>query len=84
MFRTPLFKRIDNPWLALLILAGFVLVSSIIAMIALCILWRRYKRRRPYVTNQSSMISNPPLGQQRPTPMPMDGPYEKNYNPQVR
>ena len=82
LFRAPLFKRIDNQWLGLLLLAGFVVISSTIALCALYCLWRRYRNREPF-TNQSSIISNSPVGQ-RPMSFPMNGNFGSIFNAQVK
>ena len=64
LYRAPIFKRIDDPWIALLVLAAFMFVSSIVALIILCCFWRRHKQRtRLY--NQSFILSNKPTGRKQ-------------------
>lgn len=81
IFRVPVFKRIDDPWIGLFVLAGVTLISAFIAMIVLCLLWRRHQRRTKYYS-KSSMLSNAPSGQKTMS-LPMGDSSANNYDSQV-
>lgn len=81
IFRVPVFKRIDDPWIGLFVLAGFTILSALIAMIVLCLLWRRHQQRTKYYS-KSSMLSNAPSGQ-RSMPLPVGDPSGNHYESQV-
>lgn len=71
LLRAPLFTRIDDPWIGLVVLGGFILISSILAMIVLCCLWRRHQKRSQ-LESESYMLGNAPNGR-RPEPDQMSG-----------
>ncbi|UJR35909.1 hypothetical protein I4U23_028650 [Adineta vaga] len=74
--RAPIFKRIDEPWIALLVLGIFIFISSIVALIILCYFWRRHQQRtRLY--NESFLLSNKPTGRKQ-----MDDQQLKSYETQ--
>ena len=66
LLRAPLFTRIDDPWIGLVVLGGFILISSFFAMIVLCCLWRRHQKRSQ-LESESYMLGNAPNGR-RPGP----------------
>jgi hypothetical protein len=79
LLRAPLFKRIDDPWIGLVVLGGFILISSILAMIVLCCLWRRHQKRSQ-LESESYMLGNVPNGR-RPGAGQMGGmPGQLNDN----
>lgn len=63
----PVFKEIDGPWIALLILGIFIFISSLIAIIVLFILLRRHQKyvqvqnRNLALTNQSNELRQIPI-----------------------
>ena len=81
LFRIPVFKRIDDPWIGLFVLAGFTIISALIAMVVLCLLWRRHQQRTKYY-RKSSMLSNAPSGQ-KSMPLPVGDPSGNPYDSQV-
>ena len=60
-FRAPIFKRIDDPWIGLLVLGIFIFVSAIVALIVLCCFWRRHQQQNK-MYNESFILSNKPTG----------------------
>jgi hypothetical protein len=76
-FRTSIFKRIDDPWIGLLLLAGVTFVSSIIATIILCCLWRRHQQHQQF-HNQGYILGNQPNGQ-RTIPIHIDDDTSRKY-----
>jgi hypothetical protein len=74
---TPVFKRIDDPWIGLIVLGIFIFVSSVIAMIVLCCLWRRHQQRTQFY-NKTSILSNNPTGKRQ-----IDDQQSKPYETQV-
>ena len=71
LLHTPVFKRIDDPWIALLVLGIFIFISSIIAVIALCFLWRRQQNTQFH--NESYILSDKPnINRQMPDHPPQD------------
>ena len=54
------FKQIDDPWVALLILGIFMLLSSITAIIVLCLVWRHH-RKHTQIKNQNYILTNPKI-----------------------
>jgi hypothetical protein len=75
------FKRIDDPWIGLLVLSIFILASSIIAMIVLYFLWRRYRRLTKFY-NESYILSNQPTAK-RQIPIQIEEQQPKPYETQV-
>jgi len=73
----PLFKRIDDPWIALIVLAVFILISTIIAIIILCLLWRRHKRLTQFY-NESYILNTKST---QPLPSPIQDYYPTNSRP---
>ncbi|CAF3545751.1 unnamed protein product [Rotaria sp. Silwood1] len=70
-------KRIDEPWIALLVLGIVIFFLSIIAIIVLCLLWRRYQQRtqiKNYLNNKSNGI--------RQIPVQIDNRQSKSYETQ--
>jgi hypothetical protein len=55
--QSSVFKQIDDPWLALLILGIFMLLSSITAIIVLCLVWRRH-RMHTQIKNENYILNN--------------------------
>ncbi|CAF1201855.1 unnamed protein product [Didymodactylos carnosus] len=55
----PFHKRIDDPWIALIVLSIFILVATIIAIITLCIFWRKHKQRTLF-NNESYTLNSKP------------------------
>lgn len=79
----PIFKTIDGPWIGLLVLSIFILVSSIIAIIALHFLWRRYRlQQHKQFQNQSYILSNKPTGK-RQVPVQIQDQKPNPYETQV-
>jgi len=78
----PVYKRIDDPWIALLVLSILLFVVSGIAIIVLYIFWRRY-RQLTKVTNESYILSNKPTGR-RQIPIQIQDQPPKFYEPQVK
>ena len=81
LYRAPVFKRIDDPWIGLLVLAIFIFVSAIIAIIVLCFLWRRHQQRMK-LYNESYIFSNKPTGK-RQIPIQIEDHQPKSYETQV-
>jgi len=77
----PVFKRIDGPWIGLLVLSIFILISSIIALIILYFLWRRHRHLTEFY-NQSYILSNQPTGK-RQIPVQFEEQQPKPYETQV-
>jgi hypothetical protein len=78
---SPLFKRIDDPWIGLLALVIFIFVASIIAIIVLYFLWRRHQKHTQF-HNQSYILSNKPTGK-RQLPIQIEDQHPKPYETQV-
>lgn len=55
----PVFKRIDDPWIALLALAIFILLASIVALIVLCIVWY-YTEKRSQLKKKNYILNHKP------------------------
>jgi hypothetical protein len=51
IYELPVFTRIDDPWIALLILGIFMFILSVVAIVVLCLLWRRHKKHTQFVVN---------------------------------
>jgi hypothetical protein len=81
IYRVPSFKRIDDSWIGLLVLAIVIFVSSVISIVVLCILWRRYQQRTKF-NNESYMLSNNPSGR-RQIPVQIDDQQPRGYETQV-
>jgi hypothetical protein len=60
----PVYKRIDDPWIALLVLSILIFVLSAIAIPVLYFFWRRYRQtiRSP---NENYILSNKPTGRRQ-------------------
>ncbi|UJR10127.1 hypothetical protein I4U23_014350 [Adineta vaga] len=43
----PVFKSIDGPWIALLIIGILMFISSLIGVVLLYIVWRRFNQQSP-------------------------------------
>ncbi|CAF3655524.1 unnamed protein product [Rotaria socialis] len=72
-FRAPEFKRIDAPWIGLLILGIIIFLSSIISIAIVFLLWR-YFRLRAQLTNQTqthTLTTNTATGK-RPIPVQIE------------
>ncbi|CAF0907043.1 unnamed protein product [Adineta steineri] len=80
LFPTSIIKRIDNPWIGLLVLGIFILISSIIALIVLCFLWRRHQQRTQ-LYNENFILSNKPTGK-RQIPIQIEDQQSKSYETQ--
>ncbi|CAF1118675.1 unnamed protein product [Rotaria sordida] len=62
--QSPVFKRIDKPWIALLALGILIIFLSIIAIIVLYLFWRRYQKRIQFknnLNNKSHSIRKIPI-----------------------
>ncbi|CAF2948324.1 unnamed protein product [Rotaria sp. Silwood2] len=71
------FKQIDEPWIALLVLGILIFFLSIVAIIVLCLLWRRYQHRiqsKNNLNNKSNGI--------RQIPVHIDNRQSKSYETQ--
>ena len=75
------YKSIDDAWIGLLILAIFILVASISAIIALFLLWFRYQRTRRLF--QESYLSSPKATNRRAIPVQIDEYPTTGYETQV-
>ncbi|CAF1931878.1 unnamed protein product [Rotaria magnacalcarata] len=62
-----LHKQIDDSWIALLVIAILILISSIITITVLCLLWRRHQQRIQ-VTNENPFLNNK-SNRNRPLPV---------------
>ncbi|CAF4575271.1 unnamed protein product [Rotaria sp. Silwood1] len=63
-FRASVYKRIDDPWIGLLVLAILIFVTSIISIVILCFLWRRYQQRKQ-IYHENHVLSNKPTGKRQ-------------------
>ncbi|CAF2479967.1 unnamed protein product [Rotaria sp. Silwood2] len=79
-FRVPVYKRIDDPWIGLLVLAIFIFILSIISIVVLCVLWRRYQQHTQ-IYNENYVLSNKPTGK-RQIPVQVEDQQPKPYETQ--
>ena len=75
-------KRIDGPWIALLVLSILIIVSSIIAIIILCLIWCRHKKRKSF-RNENYTLSHKRTGTIRQIPVEIQDQQLKPYETQV-
>jgi hydrogenase-4 membrane subunit HyfE len=66
----PVYKRIDDPWIALLVLSILIFVLSAIAIPVLYFFCRRYRQSMQSI-NESYILSNKPTGR-RQIPIQID------------
>jgi len=76
------YKPIDGPWIALLVIGILMIISSIIAIVMLYFFWRRYQRRTQL--NQVNYILNPkPNGNNIQIPIQINDRQPQSYETQV-
>ena len=71
----------DHPWIGLLILAALTFISSVISLITLCFLWRRY-RHRPAFYDEIHIFSHKPMDP-RSIPIQIEDRRSSLYETQV-
>ena len=74
-------KNNDHPWIGLLILAVLTFISSVISLVTLCCLWRRY-RHRPAFYDEIHIFSHTPMNL-RSIPIPIEDRRSTLYETQV-
>lgn len=77
----PVYKRIDGPWIGLLVLAICICLATAIAIPLLFFCWRRYQQSTQ-VEDQSEILSTKPTGD-RPIPIQIEEQPTKFYETQV-
>ena len=75
------YKRIDDPWIGLLVLSILIPLFSIIGIIALVFFWRRSRQLRQ-VDNPNYILNNKSTGQ-RQLPVQIEDQQLKPYETQV-
>lgn len=80
---SPVFKTIDGPWIALLVLGLLGLLVSIVSIVALWFLSRRYQQPvSTEVTNEMHNLSTKTTGR-RPIPVQIEPQPMTSYETQV-
>ena len=77
----PQYKRIDGPWIGLLVLAAVIFLASLIAIPLLYLCWRRYQQATR-VEDKSEILENQSASQ-RQIPIHVEDPPRDFYEAQV-
>jgi len=75
------YKPIDGPWIALLVIGILMIISSIIAIVMLYFFWRRYQRR--IQLNRVNYILNPKPNGNIQIPIQINDRQPQSYETQV-
>lgn len=77
----PVYKRIDGPWIGLLVAAIVIFLAAAIAIPLLLCCWRRYQQSTQ-AEDQNEILSTKPTGE-RPIPIQIEEQPTKFYETQV-